>query len=274
MYIRFSNSSLDGIYSEASLSGITIPQDLLLEIFSHLNFNEIEMFGQINKAANALANSPAVLKNRIYHEQAFTPEDWGFYFGKSLKVNEAKVAFQSLPSNIGQIFKSPCPVFPKKLWWETHVIVWIPEGLTLNNFGELLKQKFPRNAKGYYRIFDEIVSRYGDMPVEKSGWITMTKFGVPGSLGKSFDHQKLLVKKLKSRDLESYEVPKTLEVIACFSAQFFKFKKNVIFDGFYARCKESIDDDIIQVCLNSNGYQVGTFKNYHESIGIAAIRKL
>ena len=70
-----------------------------------------------------------------------------------LKYEYDAKEFESLPPDIGRLLKSSCPAFPGKRVIETHMLVRLPKGFTLNTLGMLAKKYFPQNPDGYGYIW-------------------------------------------------------------------------------------------------------------------------
>lgn len=105
------------IYREASViaSMNELPRELLLEIFSYLNFTSLEASCLVSKEWKQLASDPLVQKKVVYQDIAFSNKKWAICFGKkSVKGEDLKEEFFSLPNNIFKILKCPCLAFPGK----------------------------------------------------------------------------------------------------------------------------------------------------------------
>jgi hypothetical protein len=78
-----------------------------------------------------------------------------------LAGEEDKNDIESLPNNIGSILRSPCPAFPGKRVFETHVLFRMPRTvgraadgqeipLTLKTLGELARKYFPNTDEQHW----------------------------------------------------------------------------------------------------------------------------
>jgi len=239
------------------LSDMDRSTDILIqEVFSRLTFTEFLTIGQVSKTLNNLTNEPAVLKQMIYQE-TFNPGDWKSHFGVDcLGANDAEKAWRSLPDNIGQIYKGQCQTFgpknifdtfsqlfkgPSPKFGETHVIVWIPEGISMNKYGEYLEQKFPENKNGYALSgrsdIKKIIDQFGDVKTEESHWVLMSKKVVQESI--LIHETKKLVNKLDLGDFESSTIPSLIKAIICISSTFFK-SGAIIINRFHTSCQELV----------------------------------
>ncbi|BBI17192.1 F-box protein [Neochlamydia sp. S13] len=279
------------IYQEASViaSMNELPRELLLEIFSYLNFTSLEASSLVSKEWKQLASDPLVQKKVVYQDIAFSNKKWAICFGKeSVKGEDLKEEFFSLPNDIFKILKSPCLAFPGKRVIDTHVLVRIPktlsgQHLTLSTLGAVAKRYFPDSQTGYGLIPRLIVNELGDKPLEKSQWVLMTKDVLPGSRKKKYEVQLGLVADLAKETQSPYTVPSALQAAVCILAQHFNFKTGLFSDKpwtyyTYTRCQENFYGDQVQVGSwdAEGGLQFDHTPSTCErhSIGMAALRKL
>ncbi len=209
------------------------PQELILEIFSHVGFTDLKSsLSVVSKKTKEYATDLFVLKRVIYKEKTFNPENWINFFKVEVLESELKQAWESFPSTIGNIFNGPCPIFPNKTFGQTHLIVWIPASININNYGMLLQEKFPLRREGYEYIWNEVVKDFGSLQPCTSKWVVMTREAIPLSGDKTYFEQQAMVK-----DLENYSVASILETIICISTAIFKHEI-ILFDQWYLRCNE------------------------------------
>ena len=131
------------------------PDDISSTILSYLSFPDLAKVCRVSKRWKELANDPDLLKTSVYRDIAFGHLQWTLCHNQGLKKEEmlkyehdAK-EFESLPPDIGRLLKSSCPAFPGKRVIETHMLVRLPKGFTLNTLGMLAKKYFPQNPDGY-----------------------------------------------------------------------------------------------------------------------------
>src|SRR5205823_2200245 len=92
------------------------------------------------------------------------------------------------------ILSSPCPFIEGKQISETHVLVLIPKTvngtpLTLNTLDSLVKAPKQGTATVYDQFWPPAQRQYGDVGIEKSYWLLMTRDVLEGSRGKFYDGQ-------------------------------------------------------------------------------------
>ena len=119
-----------------------------LTILSYLSFPDLAKVCPVSKSWNALANNPRLLKTSVHRDVAFGRLQWtlchnqGLTKEEMLKYEHDAKEFESLPPDIGRLLKSSCPAFPGKRVIETHMLVTLPKGFTLNTLGMLAKNIF------------------------------------------------------------------------------------------------------------------------------------
>ena len=249
---------------------------LIYNLFTQLNLKECTRLGSINIRLKSITNEPELLKRKIYFEKTFNPEDWNRFY--NLKVEDELEAWQTLPDTIGEIYKNSCQIVPDKNFSKTHVVVWIPKGMSINLFQEILKKKLPNNPEGFNEVFDGILEKYGDITTDKGEWIIMPKEILPTSAKKKYSFQKNMIRQLNKNHHINYTFPKVLEVIICITSIFFKSKIKIL-PKQYTRCLENIDVDsdgkTYKLIVGYSGTGLilnhGQFDN--DRIGIAPTRK-
>lgn len=231
----------------------TLPQEIISDIFDHLDFASLEVCASVNSDWNKMSVEK---KNKIL-SSVFSPKDWNVHFKSHLiSKGEMREAFNSLPANIATI---PCPIYEGKKLIDTHVFTYIPKDLTINKCEEIF---------GYAYIWDQVVKQFGDISA-KSGWRAMTKEALPGSVDKTFFIQKAQVDRLNSTSVEVFKIPTVLEGIVCISTEFFKTGKK-IYQKCDTRCQENIQKYQVTVRDSRDGLLINHY-SIHRSIGIAAL---
>lgn len=215
------------------------PDELILKILSSLHFREILKVATLNKKMSLLVNDPELLKWVIYRDMTFNPEDWTTHFGNSNPAAlEENQAWNLLPNDIGKIYKNRFLKFPKKKLGETHVIVWKPANLSINNYVSLVETAL--NLK--YCYVD--VPKIEDELTEKAEWLVMTRKIIPKSL--DFSKHEKIVKKQNLKNFESCNIPKVIESMICAVSIFLKFEITTLYKAEnLTRCLESGEVPII-----------------------------
>lgn len=252
-------------------------RDILVHnLFTQLNLKDCLRLGRINPKLTLMANEPEFLKRKIYLEKTFNPQDWKKFY--NLKVEDELEAWATLPDTIGDIFKSSCQIVPDKNFSKTHVVVWIPKGMSIHLFQKILKKKLPNNPEGFNDVFNGILEKYGDILTEKGEWIIMPREILPASACKKFSFQKNMVRQLNKNHLTHYTFPKMLEAIICITSMYFKSKIKML-PKQYTRCHENIDVDNdgktykLIVGYSGTGLILNHGKFDNDKIGIAPTRK-
>lgn len=277
------NSYSCGNFNETKQDPIEIiPDELVLEIFSHSNLATLGTISYVNKAWKRLANEPILWKIAIYREIAFGNDKWAQCFGTDVvKDEDNREEFSSLPSDD---FIADCKkfksIFPKKNAKDCLMLVRLPKtlngGLTLKSLGELAKKYFSANDKGYRFIWSAIIREHGDKSIDKSKWVLMTKDVLPGSSNKSYDEQQKIVADLAKTSLINYEVPETLEAAACLLSQYFGSNIRLFSDNpwTYTHCKENVQGYQVFVGgFSPAGLRVSNCMTPPTSLSVAALRR-
>ena len=230
MQANSTSSHLVNIDSSVDFIGGVVkrcPDAVSLSILSCISFTALAGVCRVSKRWQRLASDPLLLKRTVYRDIAFGSQQWTRCLNKGLKQEEMikyeydAEEFASLPLDIGKILKSSCLAFPGKRVVQTHMLVRLSRGFTIKSFGELVKRCFPQNPDGYRYIWDAIAKEHGDTSVDEPIWLLMTRDVLPGSRGLSFAKHQAMVAKLAEDSQAAYEVPTTLEAVACIFAQYF-----------------------------------------------------
>jgi len=277
------NSSIGEDFNETRRNPTSFFSDeLVLEIFSHLNLATLGTICCVSKQWKQLANDPILRKSAIYREIAFGNDKWAQCFGKDVvKDEDNREEFSSLPWNDFiedcKKFKS---IFPKKNARDTLMLVRLPKTLngqlTLKSLGELAKKYFSDSGAGYRIIWPGIVDELGDKSIDKSRWVLMTKDVLPGSRNESYANPQKSVDELAEKSLISYEVPETLESAACILSQYFGSNTRLFSDNpwTYTRCKEEVKGrQIVVGGFAPSGLVVNISLYDTDCFGVAAMRK-
>jgi len=214
--------------------------------------------------------NPGILVEKHLLESSFGKEKWETYFGLSVEK-------PFLPDNILEILQMPCPFWPGKRVWQTHMLVLIPatvneEPLTLNKLQELIRNPKEGHATDYRYYAPAVQQEYGDTPIEHSYWVLMTRDVLPGSKGK-YTKQEGLVS-----EQEGYSLPKAIEVAVCISVEHFISGTQLFGRGpltFITRCREQDQNrqPIVVGSFGSDGLNVYYDCLDYDIYGVAALRK-
>ena len=195
--------------------------DIAMEIFFHATLKDLgTSFALINKRCNKVTNEPFVLKKVIYNHVTFNPRDWVVQYGDAfLNVDDEEKAFKTLPNDIAKILKNPCPLFKDQIFLNTHLIVWIPKGLSIKHYLFLLNQKCPNQI---YYTCASIMKKFGAEVTLTSEWVILQKRAIPSIRQKNNVEKQEFVARLDLLNFKSCEISLTLEIIICFTTTFFK----------------------------------------------------
>jgi F-box domain len=261
----------------------SLPEELILEIFSQLNLATHGKSRLVSKEWNQFLGEPTRWKMAIYKEIAFGNEEWAKCFGKDVVKDEKddKEEFLSLFPDIIEDYRRFKSVFPEKNAKDSLMLVRLPKTLngqlTLKSLGELAKRSFQDSDTGYRLIWPAVIDELGDKSIDKSRWVLMTKDVLPGSRHTSYDKQKDIVANLAQKALIGYEVPETLEAAVCILAQYFDSNIRLFSNSprTYTRCKDKVQDfqTVVGGFTPSGLFIRNDFDYEYDAVGIAALRK-
>lgn len=206
----------------------TFPEETLIQIFSSLSFdNVLTNISLVNKKWNVISDNAGLLKHLIYIGKTFNPNDWALHLNYILESSEHEKALNLLENNIGKIFKTNIPLSKRK-FGGVHKKIWIPKGMTINIFEQLLHAKFNDKKdsfydNAYYENISDVFDLLKDVPIEESFWLTMkTLQPKPKIYSRSY---KMVIEGRIGEEY-AYRAPKILEGIICISSIFFKYLDN------------------------------------------------
>jgi len=237
--------SYDAIYEPVlvldQLFKINDYEDILKEILTHFDFRVIlSTVSLVDKNWNKISTDSFFLK-RVIYKNAFNPDDWVDHFGKdALGANDNPDAFTKLPDTIVELYKRDCKIFVGEKVCDTHLLFWVPENLSIEKYGMLLKHKFSNLAQGYHFLYPKIPQEYGKALTNFGRWVLMVNKPIPKSGGKTFSLQCEMVNYLNREAFNAYSIPTALEAIICISLKFF-LSQEKIFYQIYTRCQESLN---------------------------------
>lgn len=202
------------LINKKSEKDIRLPSDMISEIFSYLNADELANCKRVCKQWKTIASKEAFWY-AMPPKVAFGKKQWAKYFGD---IGDEP----PLPKDIHKILKSPCPFFSGKTIGETHMLVLIPESvdgkpLNLKNFGELVKTPKDGYATQFHPQASSLINHEFGYQTTKSHWVLMTKDIIEGSRSKLYSDQQDLVAKFAEQTGIHYEVPNLRDAAICLS---------------------------------------------------------
>lgn len=191
-----------------------LPDELMIRIFSLLDLNEINGCSLVCKKWRKISTDKILLNQALIGKIALQNSPLADFFRFNLQE-----AISSLPQNILDILKSPCPILRGKFIFQTHILAWIPttiqdEPTTINKLGTLIQSRFPDHDRGYISVRDVVLSIIGDRPLDGSSrWVLMSKSSLEGSILKGEDELQAMVDSLSQDSKATYRIPSTLEAL-------------------------------------------------------------
>ncbi len=250
----------------------------------NLDLPTFKAFSLLSKEWNQVATSPLMLKKLIYSHKTFNPGDWQkFYPSIKIDPQTAGCAWHKFPLYIGKLFNSDCPIIPNRKFYETHFPIWIPSGLNLIQFVEVLKINLPVThhatssiwTKDYgYNIFNDVIKNCSKNKTLVSRWVFLLKEVIPSSEGKNYVDQKEILHRLNFNKFTTYVFPSVLESVVSVASHFFKFNKYILEDC-PTRCIDAVQPKVfVGSKEKSIVYAVGGINGFLELIGVAPLRTI
>ena len=188
----------------------------------------------------------------------FGPEQW-------LKLGITVRDVPPLPPDINGILKDSCRMNPKKRVYQTHRLILKPARISI----ESMRWKGIK----FNHVWEDI-QVIANIREKKTSWLLMTCEVIPGSLNKTFDAQRALIKKHPE-----YRLPSVLEAVVLIK-MYFKETGQYLLPGdplTYTRCGDKRDDDMPYAVGESChlGLNLCTwFEDAVEHVGIIAVREV
>jgi hypothetical protein len=207
-------------------------------------------------------------------EAVFGKGKWSIHHGDIGKA-------PPLPKDIYEILQGPCPIWPGKLFRETHIGPFlIPatvngEPYKLDLLGKLIqapKQGLPTQFE--YCGLGECQ----DTPVEESYWVCMFRSILDDSLGEDDAAHSTRIDALAQSTGISYSRPKVIEVATCLLLHYVSTGERLLTDNpwRFTRCQEFYNKEhgwsMVVGGFGLGG--LGVYVNdYYSKLGVVPLRK-
>lgn len=255
----------------------SLATELLINIFSYLDYRDLERCCNVSKRFCQIASDPELRKKAPLPlpKVAFGKELWKKYF--DIDVGKEP----TVPRNIYRILKKSCPYWFGKTVKQTHILFLMPkfindEPLTLKNLENCVKES-KKDCDVGFRYGEGVMEEYGDRTISESYWVLMTRGNIPFSEDKNFkSQQSLLTKKDKSAII--------LEAVICNIVNYVS-NQELLFDyNYYTACEEKLNNFQVKVG-NFSSTTIGGFSASYlrinnlansirgEFVGLAAVRR-
>jgi hypothetical protein len=235
-------------------------------ILSNLSLKDLDSLSKVSKRAYTNVAKSEALRIARLKAYAVGPEKWQKWGFQGITLQEINKAYQSLPKDILKILTSDCPIFKGKKVMETHMLVWVPGNLTLNELEKLPGVKYDYCNRS---VSDEL-----EKTQEDSCWVLMTKDVIPDSRDKTYQQQQELVEKL---DKGNYEFPKARKAAVCIIGHFLETNEYLFGrkPWTYTRSEEKVDGyPVVVGGFSADGLNVSNLTDsVNVPLGVAAFRK-
>jgi hypothetical protein len=220
------------------------PTDIIKGILYLLDHADLEVCREVCKRWKIIASDQVFLESR-YSE---------------LLANFGKLSH--LPEKISQFIERPCPIYKGKKIKDTHVVFYKPKEInripyTIKNIPKIFCN--PGALYTYQGIDPEnslrLIKNFENIPVEKEGWIAVTRNVLPKSKNKSFSGQQQLIQSLNEKGKIEYQLPKLIDVISAMFVEHLRSGKCLYsqkaHSSTYTHCEETQADEIEEIAVGS-----------------------
>lgn len=198
----------------------------MAQTLSYLDLSTIAKVSMVSKSLNLLTQQEDLWKIAIYLDLAFSTKKWAQIFGyESVQNEKIDEDWLSLPVNkVIHAWKNIHKLFPGVNCKESLRLVWLPKtfngGLTLNSFCRFTEKYFSGISSKIHPYFSsDVISSLGESTIEKSHWVLMSSYTIPGSENESRDEHEKRISALPQEQLMDFQIPGLIEVTVCFFAQ-------------------------------------------------------
>ncbi|MHA7878118.1 MAG: hypothetical protein ACX93T_04355, partial [Bacteroidota bacterium] len=211
---------------------------------TQLDENVVVLRSHNDRLGETITHLDAVQQELQYIDDTkFDATKWRSYFGE---VGPAP----PIPTHIEALLSQPCPLFPGKRVYESHLLTLIPatvDGvpLTLNSFQKVLKasEESGHRKTGYGFYCNNVEEEFGEKTIGTSYWVLMTRDVLPGSRDKTYEDQRRLVVDIAENTSIAYTLPTILEGVVstlCYHVETGKKLFPHIHPSTVSRCEEAL----------------------------------
>ncbi len=287
--------------NEVSTISSSLPEDVILNIFSNLSLKNISENSQFvckiwHKAANYKFD-------QCRNSNRFDLLNWSLFLGSPPPTQEELTAtYLSLPNNLKKIMMHPCPFYPEKLILETHKLIYIAptigdkkvtlitiEKALFNHLPAIEQKLTPKYNESQQKWVETIVTKKRtmgftimpiiwqqlfkngefDLKIDKPQWALMLNEILPDSFNLKSNDQKTLLKIFKISPELNYEFPTTAQAIGI-SITEIASKGKILIHGL-SRCKETIGAWSNVVVGNTEETEYGIELSTNSGDGLACV---
>jgi hypothetical protein len=253
-----------------------LPKDLSRTVISKVGGLDILRCCLVSKLWNErLAQLTDPIRSCL-QKAVFGKGKWNIHHGD---IGEAP----PLPNNIYEILQGPCPIWPEKLFRETHIGPFLipatvnDELYKLDFLGKLIQASKQGPATEF--VYCEL-GECQDDPVEESYWVCMPRSVLDDSLDEDAAAHSARVDALAKSTGISYTTPKVIEVATCLLMHYVSTGERLLTDNppRFTRCQEFHNKrfwwSIIVGGFDLGGLRVGGDSCHcHVKLGVVPLRK-
>lgn len=261
-----------------------LPEELIVEIFTHLFSPEIKIMQIVCKKWEAL--SPLVIEKK-YHQVFFDMTMWANVLNTRQPSNDdLESAFSLLPENIKEMLQATCPFSNDRWIQDSHLLIYLDSEINQKLIKiETLKKVVERQLSSLsscflqeMKIFDFypddkwLTLLFGnlDIKIPHPQWVLIHKEIVPTTLGLNAIEQQNLLNRIGKSCAINYKFPSFAAALSCMIAQMSLDKRRIPFVSHYTRCQETQNNQNIIIGEKTNTISISLFNgNENSFIGVA-----
>lgn len=181
------------------ISGSSIPYEIALSIFKHLNHADLASSSLVSNDWNFAACSPILWQafnlRKIFPSSIYLNEDWKSDFNFDVEIKPLNKRY------IISLLKARCPFLKNQKVFQTHTFLEVPKGITLEDF---------TNPEFFISLLhSDIFKKYGKIPITHTHCLLITNKIIPASLSKKFYEQKQIIS-----NYPLYKIPSFITAVA------------------------------------------------------------
>jgi hypothetical protein len=250
------------------------PPEIIHEIFSYLEPEDLGRCGRVSERWQIVAKDERLWNlfdlSKLFPSTVFLDKDWKTYFGLAVQAPWLNNRL------IIPILKSSCPFFKGKRVWETHTLLLMPKGLSVNKLEKLAQAPQLGNGTQYEYFNEQLQNQFGEKNVDVSNYVLITNAVLEQSMSMSFSEQKALLQAHCNYEVPDLLVAATLNIVKYVSSNEAKTRLFGSDPVTYTRVKEQINR--FQVIVGGylpNGLRIFKYHNFISiGKGLAAQRNL
>lgn len=250
-----------------------LAEENLQEIWGVADFFDIPLLKfKIAQVEGVEFETVSSIKKRALPADAITPSDWTAW---GMEGVDEELALEMLPENINEILSQPSPLHPRYTVGQKHLLVWVPEGFTIEKLRDIVKRHATPKTPGHLRTvpMSEHLEPAFLRKAAKGHWALVATDVIPESYNRTLEAQEALLQQ-KSSEKVRYEIPEVLDLATAVFAKFLKTSAQILEmtpdRSKFATCKERSEGGNVVIGSNRNRFGIFSRSDHepHPSVGV------